>query len=206
MIRVFIADDHRVVRAGLKLLLSTAPDMTVAGEASDGHAVLNALETTPCDVLLLDLSLPTLNGVEVLRRARDRFPKVHVLILSMYAEEQYALRMMRAGADGYLSKDRSEQEVIQAIRQISEGRPYFTSTVADAVRDQGDRSGHEALSGRENQIFLLIANGRTVSDIAAELDLTASTVSSYLGRIRTKLNVRTTGEIITYAHRAGLVR
>ena len=204
--RIFIADDHAVVRAGIKILVNTAPDMTIVGEASDGHAVLDALEANPCDVLLLDLSLPRLNGVEVLRRVRERFPHIQVLVLSMYPEEQYALRMVRAGAAGYLSKDRSEHELVEAIRHVAQGRTYVTPIVAEqAVRGATPPDGHAALSGREHQIFLLVANGSTVSDIAAELDLSASTVSNYLARIKTKLGVRTLGEIVSYAHRAGLV-
>lgn len=204
--RIFVADDHTVVRTGIKMLVSTASDMTVVGEVSDGHAVLEALEETPCDVLLLDLSLPKLNGVEVLRRVRERFPNLHVLVLSMYPEEHYALRMLRAGATGYLSKDRSEHELVDAIRCVANGRTYLTPTVAEqAVRGTTQPSGHTALSGREHQIFLLVANGSTVSDIAAELNLSASTVSNYIARIKTKLGVRTLGDIVSYAHRAGLV-
>lgn len=204
--RIFVADDHTVVRTGIKMLVHTAPDMAVVGEASDGHSVLDALETTPCDVLLLDLSLPRLSGVEVLRRVKERFPQIRVLVLSMYPEEQYALRMLRSGAAGYLSKDRSEHELIDAIRRVAEGQTYITQAVAElAVRGATPPTGHAALSGREHQIFLLVANGSTVSDIAAELDLGASTVSNYLARIKAKIGARTLGEIVSYAHREGRV-
>lgn len=206
MTRVFVADDHTVVRTGIKILVNTDPEMSVVGEASDGHSALEALEVTPCDVLLLDLSLPRLSGVEVLRRVRERFPRIQVLVLSMYPEEQYALRMVRAGAAGYLSKDRSEHELVEAIRHVAQGRTYVSPAVAEmAVRGSEPPSGHAALSGREHQIFLLVANGSTVSDIAAELNLSASTVSNYLVRIKTKLGVRTLGDIVSYGHRAGLV-
>jgi DNA-binding NarL/FixJ family response regulator len=205
VIRVVIADDHAIVRSGIRLLLSTSPDFRVVGEAADGHATLRALEETPCDVLILDLSLPRLNGVEVLRRVRAEQPTVRVLVLSMYSEDQYALRLVRDGASGYLSKDRSEDELLDAVRRVARGETYVSPRVAEQALRGEDAGGVAKLSGREMQIFLLVAGGATVSDIAAELDLHASTVSSFLARIRTKLGVRTVGELVAYAHRAGLI-
>lgn len=206
MIRVFVADDHTIVRTGIRRLLATAGDIEVVAEAADGRAVLNQLESVACDLLLLDLSLPKVNGTEVLRRVKELKPELKVLILSMYAEEQYALRMLRAGAAGYLGKDRSEHELIAAIRAVASGQRYVTSAVAERDKTtSGDGAPHSALAAREHQVFTLLCEGRSVVEIAAELDITPSTVSNHLARIRQKLGVRTVGEIVSYAHRAGLI-
>ena len=206
MIRVFLADDHTIVRSGIKQLLSTTPDIEVVGEAADGRAALQAMEATDCDVLILDLSLPKVNGTEVLRRLREQKPKLPVLVLSMYSEAQYGLRMLREGASGYLSKDRTEHELVDAVRQLSQGRKYLTETIADqAVQAPSNATPHTKLSAREYQVFILLSNGQTVSNIAAELDLSAGTVSNYIFHIKEKLGVKSTGEVIAYAHRAGLV-
>ena len=208
MIRVFIADDHTILRKGIRTLLSTAPDIVVVGEAADGRAVLNAMDEVECDVLLLDLSLPRVNGDEVLRRVTARTPPIRTLVLSMYAEDQYGLRMIRAGALGYLSKDRSEQELVAAIREVAKGNRYVTPEVAEQMvnRPTGEAVlPHTKLTSREYQIFTLLAHGRIISDIAAELDLSAGTVSNHVFHIKEKLAVKSVGEIVGYAHRAGLV-
>jgi DNA-binding NarL/FixJ family response regulator len=207
MIRVFLADDHTIVRSGIKTLFTTTSDISVVGEAADGRAVLQAMETVDCDVLILDLSLPKVNGTEVLRRLREQRPKLPVLVLSMYSEAQYGLRMLREGASGYLSKDRTEHELIEAVRQVAQGRTYLTATVAEQAVQAPSSSApaHTTLSAREYQVFILLAHGQTVSNIAAELDLSAGTVSNYIFHIKEKLGVKSSGEIIAYAHRAGLV-
>jgi DNA-binding NarL/FixJ family response regulator len=208
MIRVFIADDHTILRNGIRTLLSTAPDISVVGEAADGRAVLTAMETTECDVLLLDLSLPRVNGAEVLRRVSAGPKPVKTLVLSMYAEDQYGLRMLQAGAAGYLSKDRSEQELIAAIREVARGNRYVTPAVAEQMISKPGAEAtlpHTKLTSREYQIFTLLAHGRTISDIAAELDLSAGTVSNHVFHIKEKLAVKSVGEIVGYAHRTGLV-
>lgn len=207
MIRVFLADDHAVMLAGLTHLLSAAPDLQVVGTATDGRQVLQAAESGGWDVLVLDLSLPRVSGLEVLRRLRATMPTLPILILSMYPEDQYALRMMGEGASAYLSKERPPEDVLAAIRKLAGGGTYLTSSQAQQlVRDQTgtERPPHARLSAREHQVFVLIVNGRTVSEIAAELNLSVSTVSTHLGRIKDKLGVHSVGEIVTYAHRAGL--
>lgn len=209
MIRVFIADDHAIVRAGIRQLLETASDIEVVGEASDGRKALLLLESTPCDVLLLDLSLPVLSGGEVLKRVREKWPQLPVLILSMYPEEQYARRLLNSGAAGYLSKDRSEDELLEAVRRLAAGRSYVTATVAEqtfAAPHTRSSAPHESLTAREHQIFTLIIQGRTVSEIAAELDLGGSTVSTHMAHIKAKLGVRTAAEFASYAHREGLIK
>lgn len=207
MIRVLIADDHPIVRKGLRQLFADSPDVTVVGEVGDGREVLHAVETTAFDVLVLDLAMPRVSGMETLRRLRAQKPEVVVVVLSMYPEDPYGLRVMREGAAAYLSKDRPGEELLAAIRKVARGGTYVTETVADlAVRAPG-RAGkdpHEALTGREYQVFMLILQGRSVTEIAAELDLTAGTVSGHLGRVKEKLGARSVAEIVSYAHRVGL--
>jgi len=209
MIRVYLADDHAILRQGLRRLLREAPDIAVVGECADGRQALQAMEQTACDVLILDLSLPRVSGIEVLRRLRVSRPALRILVLSMYAEEQYALRMLREGAAGYVSKDRPSDELMHAIRQIAAGHTYRSPELSARLRSgeaDPERPVHESLSAREYQVFDLLAQGRGVSDIAAELNLSKSTVSTYVQHIKGKLNVSTVGEIIRYAHQAGIVR
>jgi DNA-binding NarL/FixJ family response regulator len=209
MIRIYLADDHVIMRQGLRKLLREAPDMVVTGESGDGRQVLLAMEATECDVLLLDLSLPRVSGIEVLRRLQQTRPALRIVVLSMYAEEQYALRMVRAGAAGYVSKDRPADELLAAIRKAAAGGTYISPRLAGRVQtgeDDPQRPAHESLSAREHQVFDLLAQGRAVTDIAAELNLSKSTISTYVQHIKEKLNVRTVGEIIRYAHQAGIIR
>ena len=208
MIRVFIADDHAVVRSGLQLVLEAEGEMTVVGTASDGLRAVQAEEVDRCDVVILDLSLPKLSGGEVLRRLRARRPELPIVILSMYPEDQYALHLLREGASAYLSKNRPPEEVIAAIRKVVRGGTYVTDTLADHALKApaaGDQPPHARLSPREHEVFMLLAQGRSVSEIAAEMDLNLSTVSNHLRRIKEKLAVTTTAEIIGYAHRTGLL-
>lgn len=208
MIRVFLADDHLIVRDGVRRLLAETPDMQLAGEASRGREVLDRAATERWDVLVLDLSFEDVGGLEVLRRLRATAPKLPIIVLSMYPEAQYAVPVLQLGASAYLSKGRSSEELIDAIRAAARGERYVTSAVADALviaGTGGQGTPHERLTPRENQIFMLVAEGRAVADIAAELNLTSSTVSSHLAHVREKLGVRTTGEVMQYAYRAGLV-
>jgi DNA-binding NarL/FixJ family response regulator len=208
VIRVFIADDHAIVRHGLRQLIGGADDMRVVGEARDGRELLTAVETDASDVLVLDLSMPKVSGLEVLKRLQETKPKLKVVVLSMYAEEQYALPVMRAGAAAYLSKDRPGEELMAAIRRVARGGTYLTETVADQVLRASSRSEkppHESLTAREYQIFTLIIHGRSVSEIAAELDLTAGTVSGHLQKVKTKLGSPSIAEIVSYAHRMGII-
>lgn len=205
MIRVFLADDHAIVRDGLKRLISETPGFTLAGETAKGREALARAVEPDVDVLVLDLSLEDVGGLEVLRRLRTLRPKLPIVVLSMYPEEQYAVRVLKLGAQAYLSKGRSSRELVEAITLAAQGRRYVTETVADALLGtNGDKTPHESLSEREHQVFALIAHGRTPGDIAAELNVSASTVSTHLVHIREKLGVRTNGEIVQYAYRAGL--
>ncbi|APR74739.1 DNA-binding response regulator, LuxR family protein [Minicystis rosea] len=205
MIKVFIADDHAIVRHGLRQLIESSGDMELAGEAIDGRELLVAAETGGWDVLILDLSLPRVSGLEALRRIRERWPRLAIVVLSMYAEEQYAVPVMRAGAAAYLSKDRPGNELMAAIRKAASGGTYVTATVAEQVLRAPDKLPHETLTAREYQIFTLVVHGSTVSEIAAELNLTAGTVSGHLQRVKTKLGAHSIAEIVSYAHRMGFV-
>lgn len=208
MIRVFLADDHAIVRDGLRRLLEETSGIEVAGESATGRGVLDRVDGGGWDVLVLDLSLEDVGGVEVLRQLRERAPKLPVVVLSMYPEAQYASRILRMGAAAYLSKGRSSRELVDAIRAAAQGRRYVTPDAAEALLSAGgadERAPHERLSERENQVFLLVAEGLSPGDIAAQLNLAPSTVSSHLVHIREKLGVRTNGEVMQYAFRAGLL-
>jgi two-component system, NarL family, invasion response regulator UvrY len=207
MIRVFLADDHAVLRRGLQVMLESTGKITVVGTAADGHEALASEAIDRCDVLILDLSLPRLSGSEVLRRMRQRRPSLPIVVLSMYPEEQHGLQALREGAAAYLSKQRPPEEVIAAILRVAGGGIYLTDTLAEqallAPRDE-HAPPHMRFSPREHQVFLLLLQGRSASEVAAELDLHASTVSNNIRRIKDKLGVNTIGEIVTYAHRQGV--
>lgn len=205
MIRIFLADDHPIVRQGVRRTIEEQPDMTVVGEASDGWQVLNADGRASWDVLVLDLSLPTISGIEVLRRLHAELPRLRVLVLSMYAEEQYASRLLAAGAAGYVSKDEPPSAVLAAIRAVAAGRAWFSPEVLEALQHRRPEQAHERLSAREYQVFTLLVARRSVSEIASELNVAGSTVSNHVTKIREKLGARTVGEIIRYAHQAGFL-
>lgn len=209
MIRVFVADDHAIVRHGLRQLVEASGDMQFAGEAADGRELLLVAEAAgwEVDVLILDLSLPRVSGLEALRRLREVRPKLAVVVLSMYSEEQYGVPVMRAGAAAYLSKDRPGEELLSAVRKAARGGTYLTETLADQVMRSPatEKLPHETLTAREYQIFTLIVHGSTVTEIAAELDLTAGTVSGHLQKVKSKLGTRSIAEVVSYAHRMGFV-
>lgn len=209
MIRVFLADDHALVCAGIERIISTLPDMTVVGTAADGRQVLLAAEAgAEWDVLVLDLSLPKVSGMEVVRRLRSLRPSLPILILSMYPEDQFAARLLHAGASAYVSKEKPPEDLLVAIRRLAAGgAPLATRQGAASLAVPLAANGppHATLSAREHQIFVLITNGRTVSEIAAELNVSISTVSTHLARVKEKLGAHSIADIVSYAHRAGLV-
>ena len=198
MIRVFVADDHPFVRRGVVQALREAGGIEVVGEAEDGRKVLGAPALGGCDVLVLDLSLPKVSGAEVLRRVKEQFPRLAVVVLSAHPEESFGWRAIAGGAAAYVSKERPPAELVAAVRAAAAGQ-------LQPAAGQAGGAPHAALSPRENQIFLLIVAGRSVSEIAAELDVHSSTVSNHLARIRAKLGVATVGDVIRYAYDAGLV-
>ncbi|MBN2280059.1 MAG: response regulator transcription factor [Candidatus Marinimicrobia bacterium] len=209
MIDVFIADDHEIVRKGLSTLINETWDMKLIGEGKNGHDVLSTLVKDNCDVLILDISMPGMNGLEVLKQIKMLKPNLPVLILSMHPENQYARRMLKAGAAGYLNKESASTELVKAIRKIYNGHKYITGNVAELLADDlmkgSKQSNHESLSDREFEIMQLIAKGKTVSQIADMLCLSVKTVSTHRHHILEKLQVENNAQIICYALRHDLV-
>lgn len=203
MIRILIVDDHAIVRAGLKQIVSENPDMMVAGEASNGQEALNLIRAEVWDVLLLDISIPGRNGLEVLKLVRQECPRLPVLMLSIYPEDQYAVRVLRAGASGYLTKESAPDLLVEAIRKVAEGGRYISPSLAEKLAAELDASRekprHATLSDREFQIFCAIAMGKTTSEMAAELSLSVKTISTYRSRLMEKMDMSKNAEIIHYA-------
>lgn len=203
MIRLLIADDHPIVREGLMRIVGGHHGITVAAEAADGEAVLRHVEHTRLDVVLLDITMPGPGFVEVLRRLKQLRPRLPVLVLSIHPEQPYALRALRAGADGYLTKRQSPEQLVQAIVKVSAGGTYVSAAVAEqlAQRLRADPADvlHERLSNREFQVLSRLGMGKTVREVAAEMALSMRTVNTYRERIREKLELRTNPELVRYA-------
>jgi two-component system invasion response regulator UvrY len=203
VLRILIADDHPVFRRGLKQIIAETPDMIVADEAADGREALKKAATGDFDVLLLDISMPFKNGVDVLSQLRSERSKLHVLVLSVHLEEQYAVRALKAGASGYLTKESAPEELVAAIRKVSTGGKYVSASLAEhlaaIVQRDGEPVLHENLSHREYQVLCMIASGMTASEAARELSLSVKTISTYRGRILEKLGMKTNAELIRYA-------
>ena len=208
-IKILIADDHPIVRAGFKQVIADTPDMLVADEAGNGQEVLNLIGKKDYDLVLLDISMPGRSGLEILKDLKSEKPKLPVLILSIYPEEQYAVRALRAGASGYMTKAGGANELIAAIRKISAGGKYISASLAEklAFYLDGDatRPPHETLSDREYQVMLMIASGKTVTEIADELCLSVKTISTYRTHILEKMKMKNNAEITLYAVQNKLV-
>ena len=209
MIKILIADDHRIVREGLKQILAETHDMIVTGEASNTQEVLKKVMEGEYDVLLLDISMPGRSGLDILKQLKSDHAKLSVLVLSMYSEEQYALRALKAGASGYMTKESAPDELIEAIRKVSTGRKYISPTVAEKLAfslESGDeRPPQETLSDREFQVMCMIASGKTIKAIADELSLSVKTVSTYRARILEKMRMNNNAELTHYAIQNKLV-
>lgn len=209
MIRVLLADDHSMVRAGLRELLTATGDISVVGEATNGQEVLTAVREGGFEVLVLDMSMPGRSGIELIKLVKAEQPKLRILILSMHSEEQYAVRAVRAGAVGYLTKESAPDELVAAIQRVASGRAYITPETAERlVRDtSSDQEGpaHSRLSNREYEVFRMIAGGRTVTDIAGELKLSVKTISTHKARVMDKMNLSSQSELVRYAVRHGLL-
>jgi DNA-binding NarL/FixJ family response regulator len=209
VIRVLLADDHPVVRAGLHKILGDAPDIEVVGEAADGPEVVHQVAATHPDVVLLDITMPNKSGLDVLKQLHSESPRLPVLVLSMHSEDQYAVRVLRAGAAGYLTKESAPAKLVQAIRKVVRGGKYVSPTLAEKlVYDLDSRSTkapHETLSDREYEVLCMIASGKTVTTIAVELALSVKTISTYRVRILEKLNMKNNAELTRYAIKEGLV-
>ncbi len=209
MIRAILCDDHAVVRRGIRDTLSDAVDIQVVGEAGSYAEVRDALRSTPCDVLVLDLSLPGRGGLEVLSSLKDSDIQVGVLIVSMYPEDQYAIRCLRAGAQGYVNKAGDPSELVEAVRTVAQGKKYVSPAVAQMLVDNlhapTNEVLHASLSEREMQTLLKIASGKRLSDIATELMLSPKTVSVYRSRVLEKLKLSNNAELTVYAIRNNMV-
>lgn len=203
MIKVLIADDHSLIREGFKKIIARESDITVVGEAADSSGVMRFLEKQSCDIVVLDITMPGKNGLDILGDIRLRYPDLNVLILSMHAEEHYALRALKNGARGYLTKESAPDELIKAIRKIHGGRMYISQEVAEQlaynIGGKSEKMPHDDLSDREFQVLQLLAKGKTISEIGEMLAISASTVSTYRQRILEKLNLKNTSELILYA-------
>ena len=203
MIRIIIADDHAIVRQGLRQMLAGMNDMELVGEARDAAELLELFRKQSCDVVVLDVSMPGRSGLEVLEELRSEHPHVAFLMLTMHPQGQYAVRALKAGAAGYLTKDSAPAELITAIRRVAAGGKYITAALAETLADylgsKTDKPPHESLSDREFEVLRRIGAGKTVSEIAEELFLSPNTISTYRARLLEKLNLRNNAELIHYA-------
>ncbi len=203
MLRILIADDHAIIRKGLKqILLEEYPSATIE-EVNDAEAAINKTITNEWDILICDLSMPGRSGLDVLQHVKQNSLKLPVLILSIHPEEQYAIRALRAGAAGYLSKDAATDELVKAVQRILQGRKYISSSLAEIMASELDQDTskppHELLSDREFHVFKLIADGKSVSEIAEQLSLSITTVSTYRSRILEKMEIKTNADMTRYA-------
>jgi two-component system, NarL family, invasion response regulator UvrY len=209
MIKVMIADDHAVVREGVKHIFSETPDIKVAGEAANGKEVLENIGKHEYDLLLLDIAMPGRDGLDILKEIKVQKPKLPVLILSMFPEEQYALRALKSGASGYLTKDSIPNELVKAVRKVLRGGNYISSSFSEKllteITSNITKPLHETLSDREFQIMRMIACGKTMNEIADELSLSSKTVYTYRARILEKMGMKNNMEVTHYATKHGLI-
>jgi two-component system invasion response regulator UvrY len=208
MIRVIVADDHPIVRAGVRQILERVGDIAVVGEAGDGAALIRKASAEAHDLVLLDISMPGRDGIDVLKQLKYANPKTRVLIMSIHPEEQFAIRALKAGADGYLTKESVPEELVNAVRKVVRGGKYISDRVAEQlVREMEDgtwKPPHSTLSDREFEVFLQIAAGKSLTQIAEDLSLSVKTIGTYRTRILAKMNMSTNAEIIRYAIHHGL--
>jgi DNA-binding NarL/FixJ family response regulator len=209
MIRALIADDHALVREGLKRILADAPEVQVVAECGDGRQVLALVREQALDIVLLDIALPGQNGLEVLKHIKTVKPELPVLILSMFPEEQYALRMMKAGAKGYLTKEGAPEQLVKAVRDVAGGKTYLSASLVERlvgeIKHDRPELAHQLLSDREFNIFVMIAGGKRLTQIAQELNLSIKTVSTHRSRILKKMQLTNNIELSHYAHQHGLL-
>ncbi|MBB1161705.1 response regulator transcription factor [Piscinibacter sp. Jin2] len=209
MIRVILCDDHALIRRGIRDTLTDAPDIEVVGEAGDYGELRSLMRDTRCDVLVLDINLPGRSGLDVMHVLKDEGSPVRVLVVSMYPEDQYAIRALKAGAHGYVNKGSDTAQLVEAVRIVAQGRKYITPEIAQMLAESLSQPQaevlHERLSDRELQTLTLIASGKRLSDIAQELTLSPKTVSVYRARVLEKLGLSNNSELTVYAIRNGLV-
>ena len=209
MIRVLIADDHAIVRQGLKQILADIPDMEVFGEAGSGDEALKFIREEGWDVMLLDIAMPGKNVLELIKLAKHQSLQLPILILSMYPEDQYAIRMLRAGADGYLTKESAPEQLVAAIRIVAKGGKYISVTMTEKLITElnpyQEKPPHATLTDREFQVFRGICAGKSITDLAQDMALSVKTISTYRTRLMKKMKMSKNVEIISYAFRNGLL-
>jgi DNA-binding NarL/FixJ family response regulator len=213
VIRILLADDHTVVRKGLRLLLESQPDFEVIADAADGREAVALAEAHQPDVVVMDIAMPTLNGIEAARQIAAKVPKAAIVFLSMHVDEGYVLKALKAGARAYLLKDSAEHDLIAAVKAVNAGKAFFSPSVSklmveDYLRQMEDRhveDSYELLTGREREILQLLAEGQTSKDVASLLGLSPHTVETHRGNILQKLNLHSTAELILYAVRKGVI-
>ena len=202
MIRVIIVDDHEIVRKGLIQIMAEVPDIEISGEAGDANEALAQIRAGCCDVAVIDLTMPGKSGLDLLRELKRECPRLPVLVLSMHSEDEYAVRVIKAGAAGFLTKKSAPKELIGAVRKVYQGGRYISTPVAEAlassIQSGGDGAPHEKLSDREFQVMLMIAAGRTLREIADELSLSEKTISTYRTRILEKMGMKKNVELVRY--------
>lgn len=212
-LRIVLADDHTILRHGLRVLLERQPDFLVVGEASNGREAIEVAQQQSPDVVLMDVAMPIMNGIEAAARISGALPKVAVVILSMHADESYILRALKSGARGYLLKDSAESDLIQAVRAVAAGKAFFSPAVSKVlaedyirqVQQRGVEDPYDLLTARERELLQLIAEGKSAKEIAALLNLSAYTVDTHRGNLMQKLNVHSIPELILYAVRKGII-
>ena len=207
-VRIVLADDHAIVREGLKRIVGDVPDFQVIGEAADGAEVMKAVRELDFEVLVLDLSMPGRSGMELIKLVKAEKPKLRILVLSMHQEMQYAVRAIKSGASGYLTKETAPAQLEQAIRKISTGGAFISAEVAEQLAlgamPGGERLPHQSLSDREFEVFRMLVAGDGVTDIAAKLNLSVKTVSTHKANLMQKMGLHNQSELIRYAMRHGL--
>ncbi len=210
MIRIAIVDDHALVRAGLRQFMAEQPDFCVTAEAATGREAMDIVRQGEVDVVLLDINMPDISGVDTLAAIKARQPELPVLILSGFAETHYATTMLRLGAAGYLNKDCDPSDIVQAIRTVARGRKFITPAVAERLADglgaASELAPHQLLSERELQVFLRLAQGQTIGHLAESLCLSVKTVSTYRGRVMEKMNLQSNSDLTYYALKNGLIQ
>ena len=209
MIKILIADDHAIVRAGLKQILAEVSDMKVCGEASTGDEVLKMIRKEEWDILLLDISMPGKNVLELIKLAKLQNPRQPILILSMYPEDQYAIRMLKSGADGYLTKESAPDQLVSAIRKVARGGKFISAAMTEKLIEElcpePNQRLHTKLSDREYMVFLALAKGKRITDIANEMSLSVKTISTFRSRLMAKMDLQSGADIVYYALKHNLL-
>jgi DNA-binding NarL/FixJ family response regulator len=212
-LRIVLADDHTVMRSGLRLLLEREPDFSVVGEAQDGREVVRVVDEQSPDVVVMDIAMPNLNGIDATGRIMDSRPRTAIIILSMHSDEGYVLRALKAGARGYLLKDSAESDLISAVRTVSHGKAFFSPAITNLlvedyvreIRSRGVEDSYELLTARERELLQLLAEGKTTKEIAGFLQISPYTVDTHRANLMRKLNLNSLAELILYAVRKGII-